>query len=285
MTVMRGSNACGAGGPHRLAGGRAAVFSAFVDLDSAVGVHLYGMGSDGAFRLRLVRPRCLHGGRRLRTRLAVDLLRSHPLDRHPPGHRTLDAARSRHRVSLLPSEGGRPLFRARDARAQPGRAAFTGGGARCNRRVARLYANVPSVIPGTRCNFQRKAIFTYFVVLWLVGLYVWKGIDRGIGREALDAISEDEDAAAAIGINVLREKLRVTVISAALTALGGAIYGQYMMYLNPETVSGIAVSLQIVFAASPAASIRCLAHRRLAADAVADRRPAGLVRHQFHRRR
>ena len=34
-----------------------------------------------------------------------------------------------------------------------------------------------------------------------------------------------------------------------MTALGGAIYGQYMMYLNPESVSGIAVSLQIVFAA------------------------------------
>ena len=78
---------------------------------------------------------------------------------------------------------------------------------------------------------------------------VWRLVDRGISREALEAISEDEDAAAAIGINVMREKLRVTVISAALTALGGAIYGQYMMYLNPETVSGIAVSLQIVFAA------------------------------------
>jgi branched-chain amino acid transport system permease protein len=78
---------------------------------------------------------------------------------------------------------------------------------------------------------------------------VWDLVDRGIGREALEAISEDEDAAAAVGINVLREKLRVTVISAALTALGGAIYGQYMMYLNPESVSGIAVSLQIVFAA------------------------------------
>ena len=37
----------------------------------------------------------------------------------------------------------------------------------------------------------------------------------------------------------MREKLRVTIISAALTALGGAIYGQYVMYLNPETVSGI----------------------------------------------
>jgi branched-chain amino acid transport system permease protein len=86
------------------------------------------------------------------------------------------------------------------------------------------------------------------IVLWLIGLYVWQRIDHGINREALEAISEDEDAAAAIGINVLREKLRVTVISAALTALGGAIYAQYMMYINPETVSGIAVSLQIVFA-------------------------------------
>ncbi len=85
-------------------------------------------------------------------------------------------------------------------------------------------------------------------MLWLVGLYVWQRIDHGINREALEAISEDEDAAAAIGIDVLREKLRVTIISASLTALGGAIYGQYIMYLNPDTVSGIAVSLQIVFA-------------------------------------
>jgi branched-chain amino acid transport system permease protein len=98
-------------------------------------------------------------------------------------------------------------------------------------------------------QFPEKAYFYGIsAVLWLVGLYVWQRIDHGINREALEAISEDEDAAAAIGINVLREKLRVTIISAALTALGGAIYGQYMMYLNPETVSGIAVSLQIVFA-------------------------------------
>jgi branched-chain amino acid transport system permease protein len=41
----------------------------------------------------------------------------------------------------------------------------------------------------------------------------------------------------------------VTIISAALTALGGAIYAQYFLYLNPDSVSGIAVSLQIVFAA------------------------------------
>jgi len=94
---------------------------------------------------------------------------------------------------------------------------------------------------------------TYFygvaLAVWLVGLLTWHWINRGIGREALEAISEDEEAAASVGIDVLREKLRVTTISAGLTALGGAIFGQYLMYLNPETVSGIAVSLQIVFAA------------------------------------
>jgi branched-chain amino acid transport system permease protein len=96
---------------------------------------------------------------------------------------------------------------------------------------------------------DKRTFYVISLALWLGGLAVWRLIDRGIGREALDAISEDEEAAASIGINVMREKLRVTVISAALTALGGAIFAQYLMYLNPETVSGIAVSLQIVFAA------------------------------------
>ena len=86
------------------------------------------------------------------------------------------------------------------------------------------------------------------IVLWLFGLVVWRWIESDISSEALQAISEDEEAAASMGINVLKEKMRVTVISAALTALGGAMFGQYLMYLNPESVSGVGVSLQIVFA-------------------------------------
>jgi branched-chain amino acid transport system permease protein len=95
---------------------------------------------------------------------------------------------------------------------------------------------------------DKRYFYVIALVLWLGGLAVWRAIDRG-GRQVLEAISEDEEAAASIGIDVLREKLRVTMISAALTALGGGIFGQYLMYLNPETVSGVAVSLQIVFAA------------------------------------
>ena len=96
---------------------------------------------------------------------------------------------------------------------------------------------------------QKSYFYEIAFVVWLGGLAVWRWIDRGIARTALDAISEDETAAAASGIDVTREKLRVTVVSAGLTALGGSLLTQYIQYVNPETVSGVAVSLQIVFAA------------------------------------
>jgi branched-chain amino acid transport system permease protein len=70
-----------------------------------------------------------------------------------------------------------------------------------------------------------------------------------MARYALEAISEDEDAAAAAGVNVTAEKLKITLISALMTALAGALYCQYQMFISPDTVSGIAVSLQMVFAA------------------------------------
>lgn len=96
---------------------------------------------------------------------------------------------------------------------------------------------------------QKGYFYAIAFVVWLAGLAIWRWIDGGISRVALDAISEDETAAAASGIDVMREKLRVTVVSAALTALGGSLLTQYIQYVNPETVSGVAVSLQIVFAA------------------------------------
>ena len=84
--------------------------------------------------------------------------------------------------------------------------------------------------------------------IWVLGLLVWRWVDRSMSRYAMEAISEDEDAAAAAGVNVTAEKLKITLISALMTALAGALYGQYQMFISPDTVSGIAVSLQMVFA-------------------------------------
>ena len=91
----------------------------------------------------------------------------------------------------------------------------------------------------------------YLIALfvWVVGLLIWRWVDRSMSRYAMEAISEDEDAAAAAGVNVTAEKLKITLISALMTALAGALYCQYQMFISPDTVSGIGLSLQIVFAA------------------------------------
>jgi branched-chain amino acid transport system permease protein len=98
-------------------------------------------------------------------------------------------------------------------------------------------------------QFADKATFFYVALAgWVLGLWIWHLVDRSMGRYAMLAIADNDEAAASLGINVTWQKLRITMISAALTAVGGILYGQYQMYLNPNTVSGIAVSLQIVFA-------------------------------------
>ena len=99
-------------------------------------------------------------------------------------------------------------------------------------------------------QFSDKVVWFYVIlVFWLAALWVWAKVDRGMTRLALEAISREEEAAASIGINVTRSKLFVTLISAVMTSVGGVLYAQYQLYINPETVSGIGISLQMVFGA------------------------------------
>jgi branched-chain amino acid transport system permease protein len=98
-------------------------------------------------------------------------------------------------------------------------------------------------------QFADRRVFYYgALVLWAAGLWVWWWLDRSMARSAMEAIGEDETAAASVGIHVTRFKIGITVLSAALTAVGGVAYAQYITYVNPETLSGIGVSLRIVFA-------------------------------------
>jgi branched-chain amino acid transport system permease protein len=95
---------------------------------------------------------------------------------------------------------------------------------------------------------QKEAWFYVMLGCWLFALWVWRRVDRSMARYAMEAISQEEDAAASVGVNVTRTKLMITMLSAAMTAFGGVLYGQYQLYVNPDTVSGIGISLQIVFA-------------------------------------
>jgi branched-chain amino acid transport system permease protein len=99
-------------------------------------------------------------------------------------------------------------------------------------------------------QFSSKLVWFYIMLAaWLAGLWIWTRVDRSMTRLALEAIAHEEEAAASVGINVTRLKLGVTLISALMTCIGGVLYAQYQLYVNPETVSGIAISLQMVFGA------------------------------------
>ncbi|MBW6399082.1 branched-chain amino acid ABC transporter permease [Roseomonas sp. HJA6] len=98
-------------------------------------------------------------------------------------------------------------------------------------------------------QFGKQGFWWIALIAWGIGIFAWWRIDRSMSARALSAIGEDEDAAAAIGIRVTREKMAITLLSAGLAALGGALGAQYRLYLNPETLAGIGVSLQIVFGA------------------------------------
>ena len=98
-------------------------------------------------------------------------------------------------------------------------------------------------------QFADKRVFYYVgLAAWLFGLWVWWRVDRSMARSAMEAIGEDETAAASVGIRVARFKMGITALSAALTALGGALLALYLAYANPDTMAGIGVSLRIVFA-------------------------------------
>jgi len=98
-------------------------------------------------------------------------------------------------------------------------------------------------------QFADRRVFYYVgLAAWLFGLWVWWRVDRSMARSAMEAIGEDETAAASVGIRVARFKMAITALSAGLTALGGALLALYLAYANPDSLAGIGVSLRIVFA-------------------------------------
>lgn len=68
------------------------------------------------------------------------------------------------------------------------------------------------------------------------------------GRFAL-AVRDDEEAAAAVGIPVMRTKLLTIALSAAITSVAGAFYVQYYFFVDPDVAFGSSVSIQAILPA------------------------------------
>jgi len=112
---------------------------------------------------------------------------------------------------------------------------------------------VPIVRPDSFRSFQfhQSKQTYYYIALGLLALAL--GATRWIERSRrgyyFRAIKEDQDAAASLGVRVAREKHAAMAVSAALTALGGTFWAQYVLFIDPESVFPLSLSILICLVA------------------------------------
>ena len=96
-------------------------------------------------------------------------------------------------------------------------------------------------------NFQFKGRLPWlWIALACVGfaMALTRVIERGRFGAYLVAVRENEAAAAAAGVDPLRIKLEAIVISATLTALAGALYAQYFLFVDAAIAFGPWISIE-----------------------------------------
>lgn len=99
-----------------------------------------------------------------------------------------------------------------------------------------------------RMQFEQTTVYYYYVILgiFVIGLLIVIAISRSRLGAYFQAIRENEEAAASLGIDVLRYKTIAVMISGALTAAGGTFFTQYFLFVDPTLAFGVAVSVEIL---------------------------------------
>jgi branched-chain amino acid transport system permease protein len=107
---------------------------------------------------------------------------------------------------------------------------------------------VPSLVNMVFASKTTYAILMlgYFLVVYIIT----KLIDGSRYGFYLCAVRDDEDAASAAGINPLFTRVTAMGLSAFLTSVGGSLFAQYFLYLDPTHVISPEMSFQ--FALLPA---------------------------------
>jgi branched-chain amino acid transport system permease protein len=96
--------------------------------------------------------------------------------------------------------------------------------------------------------FHSSKLPYYYIVLvfLIVALIVCYLISTSKMGYYFRAIKESHDVAKVLGINVVWYRLIAIMISAFLTAMAGTFYAQYVLYIDPESVMLLPISVQLV---------------------------------------
>lgn len=97
-------------------------------------------------------------------------------------------------------------------------------------------------------DFRVDKVSEFYFFIVIAAFIVWfvtaRLRDSRVGR-AWEAIREDEDVAAAMGINTVKYKLMAFSIGAAVGAVGGAIYAPFIDFVAPQSFS-LLVSINVL---------------------------------------
>ena len=103
----------------------------------------------------------------------------------------------------------------------------------------------PSILSGTS-----KVPYYYIVlIVAVVTVVLCQAISRRKLGYYLLAIREDEETAESIGVDTTGYKLIALAISASLTAVAGAFYANYFLFVDPTIVLPLDLSVEIVLMA------------------------------------
>ncbi len=109
------------------------------------------------------------------------------------------------------------------------------------------------VLPEGLINFMwYKTKMPYFYiafVFFILVLLLAHKIDRSRMGFYFRAIKQSHEAAEGLGIDTTRYKMLAMVISAFVTAICGAFYAQYILYIDPPSVLSLDISIKIVLIA------------------------------------
>jgi len=98
-------------------------------------------------------------------------------------------------------------------------------------------------------QFESRAVYFWIILALVTGaMLMLRAIERHRFGAYLAAVRENEDAARALGVDTLRVKLQAITLSAALTALAGAFYAQYFLFVDASIGFGTWISIEALLA-------------------------------------
>jgi branched-chain amino acid transport system permease protein len=93
-------------------------------------------------------------------------------------------------------------------------------------------------LPSTVFESMKPYYWTSLLLAFFATVVVYVIIRSRVGL-ALRAVKEDETAAAAHGIHILKYKIFAFAVSAFLAGLCGSLYGIYLFHINPDSVMNL----------------------------------------------